>query len=104
MKPALLQKLACPFDKEDLSVKVYAQDKNGDIREGILTCPQCHRYYPIVFGVPIMSPDEYREMDLEKHLLEKWGLQLETSEKSVFSLQESATAKGKLQHPSVEED
>ena len=77
MKTSLLQKLACPFDKHDLELKVFKQEQDT-ILEGILTCTQCNRYYPIIYGVPIMSPDEYREKSLEHPLLHRWGLQLGT--------------------------
>lgn len=72
MKRSFLNKLACPFDKNDLSIKIYKQDQE-EILEGVLTCNQCQRYYPILHGIPIMSPDEYREISLEAPLLEKWG-------------------------------
>lgn len=76
MRRSLLDKLCCPFDRHDLALTVY-QEKDGQIREGLLQCPACNRYYPIVAGLPIMSPDEYREKALEAPLLDRWGLQLE---------------------------
>ena len=81
MKTSLLQKLACPFDKHDLKLKVFKQEQDT-ILEGILTCTQCNRYYPIIYGVPIMSPDEYREKSLEHPLLHRWGLQLDNDSKT----------------------
>lgn len=72
MKISLLEKLVCPFDKQDLFVKIIKQDATN-ISEGILTCSSCKRYYPIVYGIPIMSPDEYREIELEMPILERWG-------------------------------
>jgi uncharacterized protein YbaR (Trm112 family) len=86
MKILFLDKLACPFDKRDLSIKIFKQEQD-EILEGILVCEHCHRYYPIVQGIPIMSPDEYREAQLETPLLEKWGecLQIENG-KPVFRL------------------
>lgn len=72
MKLPFLNKLACPFDKNDLTIKIFKQEQE-EILEGILTCAHCQRYYPIVQGIPIMSPDEYREIRLEIPLLEKWG-------------------------------
>lgn len=72
MKLPFLDKLACPFDKHDLRIKVITQEQQ-EILEGILTCTHCERYYPIVQGIPIMSPDEYREAILEATLLNKWG-------------------------------
>lgn len=71
MKQSFLDKLACPFDKHDLKITVYKKQEE-EILEGILTCKHCQRYYPIIHGIPIMSPDEYREINLEKPLLEKW--------------------------------
>jgi len=89
MKAAFLKKLACPFDKHDLRIRVFKQEEN-EILEGLLTCEQCQRYYPIVQGIPIMSPDEYREYKLEQPLLEKWGVELRLSDGlTVFQLRES---------------
>ncbi len=75
MKQSLLDKLACPFDKSDLLIKIFKKN-DEEILEGILTCPHCLRYYPIVYGLPIMSPDEYREISYELPLVEKWGEKL----------------------------
>ncbi|HEY9005631.1 Trm112 family protein [Ohtaekwangia sp.] len=84
MKTSLLSKLACPFDKNDLELKIFKQDQD-DIMEGIFTCTHCKRYYPIIYGIPIMSPDEYREKSLEHPVLHRWGLQLE-GDTSTFRL------------------
>lgn len=85
MKRSLLDKLCCPVDKHELNSQIFAQLENGDIMEGLLTCPSCKRYYPIVYGIPIMTPDEYREKALEEPILKKWGLQLD-EEKQTFLL------------------
>ena len=74
MKKSFLNKLCCPIDKHDLQVRIFMQDENEEIREGLLTCPQCKRYYPIIYGLPIMTPDEFREKSLEEPLLKKWGV------------------------------
>jgi uncharacterized protein YbaR (Trm112 family) len=79
MKTSLLNKLCCPQDKQDLDLKIFIKKEDGEILEGLLTCPGCQRYYPIVYGIPIMTPDEYREKTLEEPLLKKWGLSLETN-------------------------
>lgn len=75
MKLEFFKKLCCPIDKNELSLKVYVQDKEGAVIEGVMKCTACQRYYPIVYGVPIMTPDEYREKALEAPMLQKWGLQ-----------------------------
>lgn len=96
MKQSLLEKLACPFDKHDLSLETYVRDEEGNIREGILTCTQCCRYYPIIFGIPVMSPDEFREMSMERPLLDRWGLKAAAGGPSTFCLSEGYVDKGKL--------
>jgi uncharacterized protein YbaR (Trm112 family) len=73
MKKTFVSKLCCPFDKSDLQLKIVSEQDN-EIREGLLTCSECSRYFPIVYGIPIMSPDEYRERSLEDPLLQKWGV------------------------------
>lgn len=76
MRAETINKLCCPFDREELELKVITRGINNDILEGVLTCKTCKRYYPIISGVPIMSPDEYREKSLEQPLIEKWKPEL----------------------------
>ncbi|MEO3402614.1 Trm112 family protein [Mucilaginibacter sp. CAU 1740] len=75
MQLKTINKLCCPFDKSDLDLQVLAKDTEQNIIEGILTCTSCQRKYPIVYGVPIMAPDEYRQMQLEQPIVEKWKLE-----------------------------
>ncbi|MEQ9437915.1 MAG: Trm112 family protein [Cyclobacteriaceae bacterium] len=86
MRKSLLDKLCCPVDKSDLQHQVFQEDEQGDIVEGLLTCPQCHRYYPIIYGLPIMTPDEYRQKELETPILDKWGLTLDQAQPDAFLL------------------
>lgn len=72
MRIETIKKLCCPFDKADLTLTAITQDLDGKVTEGFLLCPECNRVYPIVKGIPIMNPDEYREFELEKPLLAKW--------------------------------
>ncbi|MFD3000756.1 Trm112 family protein [Pontibacter toksunensis] len=88
MNASLLKKLCCPIDKYDLVSKVFVKDEAGEVIEGLLTCPACRRYYPIVYGIPIMTPDEYREQALEAPILQKWGLSIEKADAEVFLLKE----------------
>ena len=64
------------MDKHELQLTVFVTDTEHNIQEGLFTCSQCKRYYPIVYGVPIMSPDEYRQAQLELPLIMKWEKQL----------------------------
>ncbi|UOB17174.1 Trm112 family protein [Abyssalbus ytuae] len=77
MKKSFLQKLCCPIDKHELEIRIFLQDEKENIIEGLLTCPSCKRYYPVIYGIPIMTPDEYREKSLEEPLLKKWGVQVQ---------------------------
>lgn len=72
MRPETIKKLCCPFDKGDLTLTEITKEISGNILEGFFVCTDCKRLYPIVKGIPIMSPDEYREFKLEQPLLERW--------------------------------
>jgi uncharacterized protein YbaR (Trm112 family) len=46
-----------------------------DVKEGLLVCSKCNRWYPIgrsVEGIPELMPDELREEEEELAWLEKW--------------------------------
>jgi len=71
MRLETIEKLCCPFDKADLALTTTVTDVEKNIIEGYLHCAQCQRIYPIAKGIPIMSPDEYRNFTLEQPLLER---------------------------------
>jgi uncharacterized protein YbaR (Trm112 family) len=75
MKLNTIAKLCCPFDKQDLQLQILSQDLEQNIMEGILSCKTCRRNYPIVYGVPIMAPDEYRQPALEQPVVDRWKLE-----------------------------
>ena len=75
MRLKTIEKLCCPFDKQNLELQVLVKDTDHNVLEGILTCNTCKRKYPIVYGVPIMSPDDYRQIDLEQPIMEQWKLE-----------------------------
>lgn len=72
MKITLVDKLCCPFDKHNLELKIFVRNTEGDILEGVFTCSHCKRYYPVIHGIPVMTPDEYREPALEAPVVKKW--------------------------------
>jgi uncharacterized protein YbaR (Trm112 family) len=72
MRRDTIKKLCCSFDKADLELTVISKDVQDNIIEGILCCSRCRKTFPIISGIPIMSPDEYREYRLERPLLERW--------------------------------
>lgn len=69
---SIINKLCCPFDKSDLELQIITKDEEDNILEGILSCKACKRIYPIISGIPIMTPDEFRVRSLEQPLLDKW--------------------------------
>lgn len=88
MKTETIDKLCCPFDKNDLELHTILQDVDKNIIQGLLTCKQCNRYYPIIHGIPIMNPDEFREFKLEQPLINSWQ-NLESSQLINFRLAQS---------------
>lgn len=94
MKTSTIKKLCCPFDKNDLKLTEVAKDVEGKIIEGFLSCKKCRRIYPIIKGIPIMNPDEYREFKLEAPLIDKWSKHLNGKKIENFRLVDTeATAK-----------
>lgn len=68
----LYRKLACPYDKSfplELSVFRLAGEA---IMQGLLECPSCERYFPVIGGIPVLLPDEYRDPALEMPFLLHW--------------------------------
>ncbi|MCU7618111.1 hypothetical protein NZ698_12950 [Chryseobacterium sp. PBS4-4] len=86
MRIKTIEKLCCPFDKSDLNLTIISQDETENIMEGLLVCDNCKRVYPIISGIPIMSPDEYREFKLEQPVLERWEKHLEGKKVENFRL------------------
>lgn len=86
MRIKTIEKLCCPFDKADLELTIINQDETENVMEGLLICKDCQRVYPIIKGIPIMSPDEYREFKLEKPVLERWQKYLDGKKIENFRL------------------
>src|SRR5690625_1117122 len=88
MNESFAKKLCYPIDKSDLDMKIFANQVDGEIIEALLTCTSCRRYYPVIYGIPIMTPDEYRDKAIEGATLKKWGLHLDGSKEGTFLLGE----------------
>ncbi len=71
MKKELLDILACPIDKYP-ALELYELKSDEEIVEGVMYCPKCSRFYPIINTIPIMLPDELRKKDEELAFLEEW--------------------------------
>lgn len=92
MRRQTIDKLCCPFDRSDLDLTVVTQDLQERVIEGFLTCSTCKRIYPMAQGIPIMNPDQYREFELERPLLEKFHKHLAGKKIENFRLGDSEKA------------
>lgn len=86
MRIESIEQMCCPQDKAELELTIVGKDLQGNVLEGFFNCSECKRIYPIVKGIPIMNPDEYREFELEKTLLDQWEGYLEGKKVENFRL------------------
>ena len=71
MNKRLLNILACPIDKHH-PLEIFECDTDNEvIKEGVLYCTDCSRFYPITEEIPIMLPDELRDKDQDLEFLRK---------------------------------
>lgn len=74
----MLDILACPIDKyyplELIEIDTVEDETINEnvIKEGILFCSQCSRFYPIIEEIPVMLPDELRDKEKDIQFLQKW--------------------------------
>jgi SAM-dependent methyltransferase len=63
MNVELLEYLACPGcgGEAPFDVEISAQHADGEIEEGVLTCPACDAQYPVTGGIPrfVDQADDY---------------------------------------------
>ncbi|SDG64739.1 Trm112 family protein [Psychroflexus sediminis] len=86
MRLETINKLCCPFDKSDLNSRIITKDEHDNVLECILSCVRCKRIYPVISGIPIMSPDEYRDFKFEQPILEKWEKLLKANPETGFKI------------------
>ena len=68
----MLDILACPVDKS-YPLQLYEVISNSSgVDIGVLACPSCSRFYPIIDGIPVMFPDNLRERQKDLEFLGKW--------------------------------
>ena len=92
MRRETINKLCCPFDKADIELTAITTDVDENVLEGFFTCGTCDRIYPIIKGIPIMNPDEYREFQLERPALERYQPYLKGKNVEKFKLVEKNSA------------
>lgn len=72
MKRLMLDILACPIDKHHPLNLIEIESSGDEIREGVLLCDKCDRYYPIMDEIPVMLPDELRNNQRDIDFLKRW--------------------------------
>jgi len=74
MKKSMLDILACPIDKHYPLELFEIVSEGQTVKEGLLFCTKCSRYYPIIDEIPVMLPDELREKQKDRDIgfLKKW--------------------------------
>ena len=71
MKKSALDILVCPTDHYTLELFEIVSE-GQTVKEGVLYCSKCSRYYPIIDEIPVMLPDELRERQRDIGFLQKW--------------------------------
>jgi uncharacterized protein YbaR (Trm112 family) len=74
MNRSMLDILVCPIDKHYPLELFQIISEGHNVKEGILFCTKCSRYYPIIDEIPVMLPDELRERQKTQDIefLRKW--------------------------------
>ena len=76
MNKKMLDILACPICKHHPLEEFDINVKDELVREGVLFCAECSRYFPITEEIPIMLPDELRDKKPDIEFLEKYAKSL----------------------------
>jgi uncharacterized protein YbaR (Trm112 family) len=71
LKRRLMEILACPIDKHH-PLELYIFEEREEIVEGIIVCPKCNRFYPIIDEIPHMLPDNLRSKEEDLKFLKRW--------------------------------
>jgi uncharacterized protein YbaR (Trm112 family) len=72
LKRSLIDILACPIDKYYPLELVELRSENEVVVDGVLLCPECQRFYPIIDEIPIMLPDDLRRREEDLTFLRRW--------------------------------
>ncbi len=63
--------LACPICKHS-PLKLYVFKEEREIVEGLIVCPACNRWYPVIDEIPHMLPDNLRSKEEDLPFLRRW--------------------------------
>lgn len=71
MNKRMLEILACPIDKNFPLEMIECDSEKDIVKEGVLFCVKCSRFFPIIEEIPIMLPDELRDKNQDIIFLKK---------------------------------
>ncbi|MGD9672541.1 MAG: Trm112 family protein [Candidatus Nitrosocosmicus sp.] len=60
------------YQAKTIKTNDLAANGNGIVKEGLLLCRSCLRFYPITEEIPIILPDELRDKKKDIEFLKKW--------------------------------
>ncbi|MCD6567850.1 MAG: methytransferase partner Trm112 [Dehalococcoidia bacterium] len=61
MKKELMQILACPVCKGELSLTIEEESEKEEVVSGSLYCSKCQHAYPIANGIPNLLPPDMNQ-------------------------------------------
>jgi uncharacterized protein YbaR (Trm112 family) len=61
-----------PHSDSSLSSKTESSSQSELVKEGLLLCRTCLRFYPITDEIPIILPDELRDKGKDLEFIKKW--------------------------------
>ncbi len=71
MKKWLMEIIACPMCKHH-PLELYVFVEKEEIEEGVIYCPKCNRWYPIMEAIPHLLPDGLRDKKEDLEFLKRW--------------------------------
>jgi uncharacterized protein YbaR (Trm112 family) len=71
---------------DEVPIDVCKECVKKEVITGLLICPRCGRWYPIVEGIPYMLPDEYRIKRVDKEFIKRYWSSLPEDVKSLMKI------------------
>ncbi|MFZ5799979.1 MAG: methyltransferase domain-containing protein [Candidatus Omnitrophota bacterium] len=65
--------LTCPYDRGNVLLLKSFEEKDKEVFRGVLICPACQRWYPIVEAIPIILPDRLRNSPLDNQFRDEYS-------------------------------
>ncbi|HLP61781.1 MAG TPA: methyltransferase domain-containing protein [Candidatus Deferrimicrobium sp.] len=84
MRYSLLKYICCPYCYDDslrpvTTIDATQKDDDAEIRDGLLVCNSCGRWFPVCGLIPELLPDHLRDWSKDLDFLKAWELELPAS-------------------------